>query len=99
MKKVFVVYEGDFSDCDLISVPDCLFSDIHQYAQDFCDWLGSTEDPEYFITVNGRKVLCCETAGFVRWLNRFVSISGEQCAIINEHIVCSKMEGGEVVEF
>jgi len=83
-----VLYEGDFDDCDIISVPDFVGCDIEDYGQQFCNWLNSNLlSDEWYITIDNHRVTVLETEGFVKWLNDNICSKDEKqlAYIVKQH--------------
>ena len=97
MQKVIIIYDENYDDCDIISVPDYIAKDIEKYGQTFCDWLLTTDDEYYYVYKNGRKYLNCETIGFLKWLNQFVCHKGLKAVLEEQHIQYRK--GYPLLEF
>lgn len=85
---ISVIYDLDYADSDIISVPDYISDRIQDLGQMFCNWLGNSNIPEeYFVYINGKKCVNCETDGFVRWLNTHILQEGEQASIVVQHVL------------
>ena len=69
MKRVNIVFDDVFDDADILLIPDEIFSRIEEIGQEFLQWLPSTENPEYWTIINGRRCMVAETDGFIKWLN------------------------------
>lgn len=82
-----ILYEGDYSDCDLIWVPDIIGRDIETYGQQFCDWLNTASvSNEYFIKIDEKICIGLETEGFVNWINNHI-LKGDQLSyIVKQHV-------------
>ena len=99
MQKIIVLYDENYNDVDILSVPDRIASCINDYGQSYCRWLESAEvDPKLYTTVNGVKCIILETDGFVDWLNSTVLKDEENKAISLESHV-SFVEGYPILEF
>lgn len=99
MQKIIVLYDENYNDVDILSVPDRIASCINDYGQSYCRWLESPEvDPKLCATVNGVKCTILETEGFVDWLNSEVLKDDEERATILETNT-EFCEGYPVVEF
>jgi hypothetical protein len=98
MKKVIIVFEDDYNDCDIISVPDFVADQSEKFCQMFFRWLDSEDlSDEYYVFINGEKCIGAETIGLVNWLNEYICPSNEQASIIEQHI---KFEYGyPIMEF
>ena len=87
----FAEYDDDgnvvaYVDCDLIAVPDYVAENSGIYEQSFFRWLESNEaTEEYYYVKNDRRILNCETKGFVRWLNKYITPK-EPSIIVKQHI-------------
>ena len=83
---VNVLFDDQYDDCDVISVPDNIGINIEFYAQKFCDWLNSGDiTDEYYVTLNGKQYVSLETVGFVNWLNDCVCIDCFKCEVVAQH--------------
>lgn len=99
MQKIIVLYDENYNDVDILSVPDRIASCINDYGQSYCRWLESADvAPDLRRVVNGVKCTILETEGFVGWLNSNVIKDGEEKATIlqTNTVFC---EGYPVVEF
>ena len=88
MKKIIIVYDCFYDDCDIISVPDNVADNIQEYSQSFLKWLSSDEvtDRYYSVDKDGHICINCETDGFVEWLNKCVCQRSEQAKILLQHV-------------
>ncbi len=87
MQYINIVYEDDYTDCDIIQVPDHIASKIEDYGQLFCDWLRGDDIPsEYYYFINGMRVGICETQGFIKWLNMYFCDDCEKITLIYQHV-------------
>jgi len=84
---ITILYEEDYEDCDVISVPDEIGQKIDLYAQQFCDWLASDSiTDDYYITINGKRYVNLETDGFVKWINKYLCNDNQSSYIEAQHI-------------
>lgn len=82
MININLVFDDEFDDVDIISVPNEIASKIEEIAHEFLCWIPTTNDKEYWITEDGRKVLVAETDGFIKWLNTFYCKSKEKAFVV-----------------
>ena len=89
MKEIIIVYEYDYTDCDMVAVPDFVADNVEKYTQLFFRWLSKSKDEipsdYYTINQNGDKILIAETDGFVEWLNKYVCPQEEKAFIVSQH--------------
>ena len=84
--NVYVVYDSHYEDSDIISVPSRIVSDIQNIGQMFCNYLSQPNIPDdYYVFINGRKYVNCETTGFIKWLNTYFLDDEEQASIVKQH--------------
>ena len=87
LKRVNIIYESEYEDVDIISVPCEMANDIDDIAQEFFRWLKVPENSRRFMVKekDGHEVLSIDTKEFVWWLNH-IKITGEpKAAIIAQH--------------
>lgn len=82
MKTVNIVFDDFFDDADIIAVPDEILSQIEEIGQKFLRWVPTTEDPDYWGLVGGRKCSIAETDGFIKWINSTVCKDLEKCYVV-----------------
>ena len=89
MEYINIVYESDCNDADIIAIPDVIYCCIYTIAQDFINWLVSSES-NIILTSEGKQVINCETIGFIDWLNSYVlHDSIEKAFIVSEHVIAN----------
>ena len=99
MKNVIVLFDEQYDDIDILSVPEKIAENINDYGQMYCRWLESPDVvPALSTVVNGVNVVILETKGFVDWLNSSILKNDEQKVTILETHVHFR-EGCPVVEF
>ena len=81
MKEINVVFDGILDDVDIITVPDAVEAEIDEIGQEFLDWLPTANESEYWMVLDGKKLIVAETEGFVKWLNN------NHCEIEKAHVV------------
>ncbi len=69
MREINIVYGDNFSDADIILVPDIVAENLEKIGQDFLDWAVETGSDCWRI-VDGREVCCVETEDFIRWIDK-----------------------------
>ena len=85
MKKIIIVFEYDYEDCDIVSVPDFVADNVEKYTQEFLTWLSSDNcSSEYYLSMS--KEVICETDGLVKWLNENICSKNEQAVILEQHV-------------
>jgi hypothetical protein len=82
MVKVNIVFDDIFDDADIIAIPDELFLQIEEIGQAFLHWVLTTEDPDYWKLINGRKCIIAETDGFIKWMNTTYCKDLEKCFVV-----------------
>ena len=98
MKKVIIVFEDDYKDCDIISVPDFVADQSEKFCQMFFNWLECEDLPdEYYVFINGKKCINAETYGLVNWLNKNICPQNEPAYIVEQHT--SFTYGYPIMEF
>ena len=99
MKKVIVLFDEQYDDVDILSVPKRIAENINDHGQSYCRWLESPNvDSNLLKVVNGVKCTVLETEGFVDWLNSTVLKDEDNKAIILESHV-PFVEGYPIIEF
>jgi hypothetical protein len=88
MRKIIIVYEYDYDDCDIVLVPNFVAKNVDSYSNSFLRWLERSDLPSHYYAIlpSGEKCISCETEGFVEWLNNYVCPKDEQAVIVNQHI-------------
>ncbi|MHB1453661.1 MAG: hypothetical protein ACYCYM_06890 [Saccharofermentanales bacterium] len=90
MKLVNVVYEEDFSDVDILSVPEYIYENIESEVQLFNDWLFDKSSHHDYWEMNekGGEYIECGTDAFVNWLNEFrLNENSEKVITIQSHTI------------
>ncbi len=90
MKRVNIVYDGDFADCDIIIVPDNMLPSMRDYLESIFAWLENNRKREtlpegYYSLINGIKYPALNTQGIVNWLNRFIFGGMVVVSVYKEH--------------
>ena len=85
MAKINIVFENDFEDADIISIPDYLLPTIVEIGQKFLNWIPSADDNDYFTIIAGRQYFVAETDGFVKWLNTYDCRDTEKAFVVSSH--------------
>lgn len=82
MMKVNIVFDDLFDDADIIAIPDALFSRIEELGQEFLHWVPTSDDPDYWTVIDGRKCTVAETDGFIKWMNTAYCKDLEKCYVV-----------------
>ena len=71
MQYVNMLYFNDYSDVDIVLIPDKACEDLENTVQRYFNWLQSTNDHGCWKTASdGHKYLECDDASvFVSWIN------------------------------
>lgn len=88
MKLLNVVYEEDFSDVDILSVPEYIYENIESEVQLFVDWLFDKSSRHNYWKMNekGDEYIDVGTDGFVSWLNEYrLNENSENVTILKSH--------------
>ena len=90
MKRVNIIYDGDFADCDIIIVPDNMLSSMRDYLESIFAWLENNRKREtlpegYYLLINGIKYPALNTQGIVNWLNKLIFGERVVVSIFKEH--------------
>ena len=90
MKKVNVVFDEDYSDVDIILVPESILPGIDSYLQAFFDWAVTVPNRKKYEIVDrsGKTVVSLGTIEFVNWLNEHVLCLPECATILEQHTEC-----------
>ena len=96
MKYVNIVYDDEYNDCDIISVPDDLLCDLEKQIDILDEQLqenyrNKTLAEGYYSVINGKKYPALGTHGIVNWLNNYLYDGKPVVSIINMHVdFCDK---------
>lgn len=87
MRLVNLLFDEEYEDVDLISVPDGIADSIDTIAQQFFRWLGDPENARrFYVTLpDGKDVLSVDTKEFVWWLNHVFLPAGQTAEIVTQH--------------
>ncbi len=96
--NIYIVYDSHYEDSDIISVPDRIKQNIESIGQLFSNWLNQPDlQNEYYVYINGRKYVNCDTNGFVNWLNSYFLLKDEYASVVKQHTKYKK--GAPKVDF
>ena len=85
--NIYIVYDSHYEDSDIISVPDRMEQQIENIGQLFNNWLSQPNIPnDYYVYIDGKKYVNCETKGFVDWLNAHFLCEDERAFIVKQHV-------------
>jgi len=90
MKLINVVYEEDYEDVDILSVPDYIYENIENEVQLYFDWLFDKSSSHDYWKKNekGGEYIDCDTDAFVNWLNEYkLDSNSEKVYIIQSHTI------------
>ena len=87
MRSVNLLFEEEYDDVDIISVPDEIADNIDDVAQLFFKWLWIPENRQHFYVTlpDGKEALGIDTKEFLWWLNHVFLSSGKKAEIILQH--------------
>lgn len=87
MRPVNLLFDEEYEDVDIISVPDEIADSINDIAQQFFSWLGNPENARRFYVKlpNGKESLGIDTKEFVWWLNHVFLPAGQAAGIVTQH--------------
>ena len=90
MKYINIVYEDDYNDCDIISIPDELLNDIEKYIYIIDEWIHDnlkkgTLTETYYTIINEKKYPILDTIGIVNWLNKNLYNGKSAVNVIKQH--------------
>ena len=87
MKKMNLVFGSDYSDVDILAIPDAMQEQIETMIQDFFDWLPEhlSEHTFWTKTEKGNVVYSIGTDEILWWLNRNISTEEEKVRVICSH--------------
>ena len=83
MQLINLVFEGDYSDADILAVPDEILDKLEEYLQDFYDWLPKhlNEHSFWAKTKSGDLYYRIGTDEILWWINQKV-LNGKQAAFV-----------------
>ena len=87
MEYIYVVFDNEYDDVDILSVPNEIAENIDLVVQQFFNWLCVPENANRFLipSQNGHMVLGIGTKEFLWWLNS-VKITGTlKAELITQH--------------
>lgn len=97
LKKINIIYDGNYDDVDIISIPDHIFLKSREIVQEFLLWEAPEEDSDYWMVLENKRYCVVETKGFVKWLNTFYCGELEKAHIVKEKThYCSEYD---IIEF
>ncbi len=87
MKKVYVVFDDEFDDVDILLVPDNIADNIERVVWEFNQWLRIPENRSRFVVkgVNGYGIISINTEEFLWWLNHVRIDTTQKAAILTQH--------------
>lgn len=85
MQRINIVYGEEYSDVDIILVPNIVAENLEKVGQEFLDWSGQ-EGSDCWKMIDGRKICCVDTEDFMRWIDKKYFIR-EHCktSIVKQH--------------
>lgn len=88
MQNIYIVFDDDHEDADLICVPDEIANNIDNIVQLFFNWMGNKHNNHTFWahTKSGFQYLLLGTDEFIWWLNNHYLHSGEMAIVIERHV-------------
>ena len=87
MVNINIVYEEQYEDTDIISLPDEIYADLNSIINEFMAFLkyAPKDDSDYWIEIDGVLCSVLETVGFIKWLNNTYCMGTEKAVIIKQH--------------
>ena len=87
MRLVNLLFDEEYEDVDIISVPDEIADDIDAVAQQFFRWVWIPENRQRFSVPrqNGTPVLSIDTEEFLWWLNNIYLPAGQTADVFLQH--------------
>ena len=79
---------GDDNDVDIIEIPIELSKDIMRLAYSYDTWVlyeAPRDDSDFWVNKNGKEIPNLETAGFIKWLNKYHCKKNRKAVIIKQH--------------
>ncbi|MBQ4562351.1 MAG: hypothetical protein IJA55_08510 [Clostridia bacterium] len=87
MTNLNIVYDEEYNDTDIISVPEEIFNNLNTVVNEFMAYLdyAPKDDIDYWVEIDG--ILCSnlETVGFIKWLNNTYCAGKEKAVIVKQH--------------
>ena len=87
MKRVYVVFDDEFDDVDILLVPDDIADNIERVVWEFNQWLRIPENRSRFVVkiINGYGILSINTEEFLWWLNHVRIDTTQKATILTQH--------------
>ena len=85
MQNINIVFDDIYDDVAIIAIPDNIVPDIERLGNEYLNWIPPEDDVDGWVFLNGRKVMCKEADGFVKWLN--VKCCNGQAYVVNMNTV------------
>ena len=86
MKQINLVFEDDFSDVDILLVPDYVAENIDHIVLEFNKWLLKPENRLQFLApYKGKMELAIGTEEFLWWLNNCFIQENDASTILKQH--------------
>lgn len=86
MRKINVLFEYDYEDVDIVSVPDYIAENIESVLFDFFKWLKEPKNQQRFhVQYDGKTVLSIDTNALIWWINRYDCAVDEPAFIVETH--------------
>lgn len=89
MINVNILYDGQYSDVDIISIPQTIEHHIGLLAQEYLDWIPPDDDVDNWVVLNGIKCISKGADGFVNWLNSVYCLENKACVIKRNVPICT----------
>jgi len=86
LKLINVVFEYEYDDVDILSVPDYIAENIDNVVANFCTWQRDPKNAERFLVpYENRMVLSIGTEEFLWWINHYAISDLATAAIVKQH--------------
>ena len=87
MKKINIVFDDNYENIDILSVPNNIAESIEQVVREFNVWLSIPENSRRFLVnyADEIEVLDINTEEFIWWLNNVRIVGIEKATIVEQH--------------
>ena len=87
MRLVNLLFDEEYENVDILSVPDDIADNIDNIAQEFTRWIWFPENRQQFMVTlsDGKECLSFDTKEFLWWLNNIFLSPGQTAAIYLQH--------------
>ena len=85
MTNINILYDGQYDDVDIISIPSNMIGCIDKLAQEYLDWTPPDDDVDNWVIINNKRCMSKGSLGFVNWLNSMYCVN-EKASIVSENV-------------